>query len=294
MTSKVYGNRIPTTGSNAAGKASSLRRSFTAQPSIVPSQRVDTPDPSAQEETAETQGHNFARLQVGAGNGPAPSSSRMVRGVAPTRIQGMGAGGQASPLTGAGGVIQAHSKAKPKKKETTAERQKRTGLKTGKAFALHNIQVERKPHDAGPAGAAGSSRAAVHDHGNAVAITAAKNKAIRQGKVKRQDFQSSVVRSKAKAAQARQAQNEDKKDEDAPAAAASVGRKKLSKAAQEHLEMQEYLAHFRQVLSDRSKKPADAKAEEPPEQAAEVPAAAAAAVPAPKGGDDDGDADASA
>lgn len=196
MTSKVYGNRSPAMGIAAPGRSSPLRRSFQAQPSPLPLQG-ESLDPQAQEETARTQGHNFARLNVGAENGPAAASPpRMARGTAPTRVQGAGAGIQRKPLTGAGGVIQAHNK---KKKETRQERQKRGGLNTGKAFSAYGIEgPNRIPHIKGGKGKGGSSRSSTHDHGNTTSITGAKNKAIRSGKVKRQDFQSSKLRSKVK------------------------------------------------------------------------------------------------
>jgi hypothetical protein len=137
----------------------------------------------------------------------------MARGSAPTRVQGAGAGVQARPLTGAGGVIQAHSKGK-KKKETQQERQQRGGLNTGKAFSAYGIEgPNRIPHIKGGKGKSGSSRSSTHDHGNQTSITGAKNKAIRSGKVKRQDFQSSKVRSKLKENKKKEEEKQRKQEE---------------------------------------------------------------------------------
>ena len=174
MASKVYGNRIPTTTS-ASGRSSSFRRSFQAQPAPLAAEPENAPDPRIQQETAQRQGHNFSRIQGGNGAGIARQ-----------------------PLTGAGGVIQAHSKGK-KKKENRQQRQQRGGLNTGDAFDLYGIQgPNRIPHIKGGQGKGGSSRDARHAHGNQVAITGAKNKAIQSGKVTRQDFQSSKKRTNRK------------------------------------------------------------------------------------------------
>jgi hypothetical protein len=82
------------------------------------------------------------------------------------------------------------------RREKLEARQDRAGMNLGEAMTRTGAAkfVKRKGHVAGPKGKAGGGRAARHAHGDQVAITAAKNKAVANGLATRSEFQSSAKR----------------------------------------------------------------------------------------------------
>jgi hypothetical protein len=158
-----------------------------------------------------------------------------------------------------------------------SERQKKAGMNAGRAM-LQTGAVEflnRKGHIAGPIGASGSSRAATHAHGDELAIKAAKNKAVMEGLATRQDFSSSVVRSKEAVIHRQEKEMEAEKAKDKADKAKAYNPRKKAKGAKKKAQKEAARAaeeaREREKLNDLFGVRDTGNTEAPPESKTEKP-----------------------